>query len=63
MKRLWLILLFPMLAGCWDSENIEDLSHVMGVGIAKSKNNDEIMLTQQILVPPRSVFEKRIKSN
>lgn len=34
-----------------------------GVGIAKSKNNDEIMLTQQILVPPRSVFEKRIKSN
>ncbi|MFP3512311.1 hypothetical protein SB775_22290 [Peribacillus sp. SIMBA_075] len=39
MKRLWLILLIPMLAGCWDSENIEDLSHVMGVGIHAHQAN------------------------
>ncbi|MGE7607038.1 Ger(x)C family spore germination protein [Peribacillus frigoritolerans] len=52
MKRLWLILLIPLLTGCWDSENIEELSLVVGVGIDKSKKKDEIMLTQQILVPP-----------
>ncbi|WP_249597991.1 Ger(x)C family spore germination protein [Peribacillus frigoritolerans] len=52
MKRLWLILLIPLLAGCWDSENIEELSLVVGMGIDKSKKKDEIMLTQQILVPP-----------
>ncbi|MCM3675391.1 hypothetical protein M3699_16300 [Peribacillus simplex] len=52
MKRLWLILLIPLLTGCWDSKNIEELSLVVGVGIDKSKKKGEIMLTQQILVPP-----------
>lgn len=52
MKRLWLILLIPLLTGCWDSKNIEELSLVVGVGIDKGKKKDEIMLTQQILVPP-----------
>ncbi|PJN88750.1 Ger(x)C family spore germination protein [Bacillus sp. mrc49] len=52
MKRLWVLLLIPLLSGCWDSENIEDLSLVVGVGIDLSKNKNEIKLTQQILVPP-----------
>lgn len=52
MKRLWFILLIPLLTGCWDSQNIEELSLVVGMGIDNSKKKDEIMLTQQILVPP-----------
>ncbi|KON69077.1 hypothetical protein AKG34_09970 [Peribacillus butanolivorans] len=52
MKKLWMILLIPLLSGCWDSHNIEELSLVVGEGIDKSKKNDEIKLTHQILVPP-----------
>lgn len=58
MKRLWLILLIPLLTGCWDSQNIEELSLVVGMGIDNSKKKDEIMLTQQILVPPGSSVQE-----
>ncbi|WHY59080.1 Ger(x)C family spore germination protein [Peribacillus simplex] len=58
MKRLWLILFIPLLAGCWDSQNIEELSLVVGMGIDNSKKKDEIMLTEQILVPPGSSVQE-----
>ncbi|CAH0162241.1 Spore germination protein A3 [Peribacillus sp. Bi96] len=58
MKRLWLILLIPLLSSCWDSHNIEELSLVVGMGIDKSKKKNEIMLTEQILVPPGNSLQE-----
>ncbi len=42
-----------LLSGCWDSENIEELSLVIGVGLDKP-NDKNLELTQQILVPKKS---------
>lgn len=39
-----------LLSGCWDSENIEELSLVIGVGLDKP-DDENLELTQQILVP------------
>ncbi|MCB4340573.1 spore germination receptor protein GerAC [Bacillus subtilis] len=41
-----------LLSGCWDSENIEELSLVIGVGLDKP-DNENLELTQQILVPKK----------
>ncbi|MED4557531.1 Ger(x)C family spore germination protein [Bacillus subtilis] len=41
-----------MLSGCWDSQNIEELSLVIGVGLDKP-NDKNLELTQQILVPKK----------
>lgn len=42
-----------LLSGCWDSENIEELSLVIGVGLDKP-DDENLELTQQILVPKKS---------
>lgn len=39
-----------LLSGCWDSENIEELSLVIGIGLDKP-DDENLELTQQILVP------------
>ncbi|MGN2617721.1 spore germination receptor protein GerAC [Bacillus stercoris] len=41
-----------LLSGCWDSENIEELSLVIGVGLDKPGDKN-LELTQQILVPKK----------
>ncbi|MEC1889589.1 spore germination receptor protein GerAC [Bacillus subtilis] len=41
-----------LLSGCWDSENIEELSLVIGVGLDKP-DDENLELTQQILVPKK----------
>nr|WGE05116.1 spore germination receptor protein GerAC [Bacillus subtilis] len=41
-----------LLSGCWDSEDIEELSLVIGVGLDKP-DDENLELTQQILVPKK----------
>ncbi|PLT35413.1 Ger(x)C family spore germination protein [Bacillus sp. V5-8f] len=45
-----LILTLSLLAGCWDSRELNDLALVVGAALDKSKE-DQIMLTVQILTP------------
>lgn len=48
-----------LLSGCWDSKNIEELSLVIGVGLDKPDDHN-LELTQQILVPKKSVQRKAL---
>lgn len=48
-----------LLSGCWDSENIEELSLVIGVGLDKP-DDENLELTQQILVPKKSALRRAL---
>ncbi|MEW9110592.1 MAG: Ger(x)C family spore germination protein [Cytobacillus gottheilii] len=45
-----LFVAISLLSGCWDSEEIEDLSLLVGVGIDLGED-DQLSLTHQILLP------------
>ncbi|WP_042460191.1 Ger(x)C family spore germination protein [Neobacillus dielmonensis] len=47
---LMLILLMP-LAGCWDREELEDRSYVIGLGLDKSKHKGKIRVTMLLANP------------
>ncbi|MBM0064853.1 Ger(x)C family spore germination protein [Alkalicoccobacillus gibsonii] len=47
-----LLIMAILLAGCWDSRSIEDISLVIGVGIDLEEDSDNIALGHQIIVPP-----------
>ncbi len=57
-KYIVIILCTLLLAGCWDSRNIEDLSLVIGVGPDKPEE-ENVEVTQQILVPQKQVPSSR----
>ncbi len=51
IKTLICVFLVFSLAGCWDSREIDTLAIVMGIGIDKAKQQDEITVTTQIVNP------------
>lgn len=52
IRMICILMCTILLSGCWDSQNIEELSLVIGVGIDKSDDKN-LELTQQILVPKK----------
>jgi Ger(x)C family germination protein len=46
-----LIVIFPLLTGCWDRVEMEDRAFVLGIGLDKGEKKDEIALTYQIAIP------------
>ncbi|MGG4491947.1 Ger(x)C family spore germination protein [Metabacillus idriensis] len=51
MKKILLIFITLMLSGCWDSQNIEDLSLVVGTGVDKIDPVEGVQLVHQIIMP------------
>ena len=50
-KSLWLLVAVILLTGCWDREEIEDRSYVIGLGLDHSKAKDKIKVTMLIANP------------
>ncbi|WP_042356005.1 Ger(x)C family spore germination protein [Bacillus rubiinfantis] len=46
-----ILLLIPLLTGCWDQNELTDLALVMAVGIDKGENGDKFDVSFQIVVP------------
>lgn len=61
-KSIVIILCTLLLAGCWDSRNIEDLSLVIGVGLDKPAE-ENVEVTQQILIPKKVSSEQSSSSD
>ncbi|WP_421726920.1 Ger(x)C family spore germination protein [Bacillus velezensis] len=57
-----IILCTLLLAGCWDSRNLEDLSLVIGVGLDKPEE-ENVEVTQQILVPQKASSQQSSSGN
>ncbi|XJZ28855.1 Ger(x)C family spore germination protein [Bacillota bacterium Lsc_1132] len=48
---LVILLIIPILGGCWNQKELTDLAFVMGIGVDKGKNGQKFMGTFQIVVP------------
>lgn len=46
-----ILLITPLLAGCWNHEELTDLALVTAVGVDKAKNNQGYQLTYEIVNP------------
>ncbi|WP_342046833.1 Ger(x)C family spore germination protein [Bacillus sp. OTU530] len=55
MKRIFtlLIVIVPLLTGCWSRQEVNDVAIVLGVALDKAKNGN-LLLTLQIAVPKAS---------
>lgn len=59
IRILSMFICILLLSGCWDSQNIEELSLIIGVGLDKPDDKN-LELTQQILVPKKSAPRKAL---
>jgi spore germination protein KC len=48
---LVLLLLLPLLSGCWNQQELTDLAFVMGIGIDKGSEDYRYMVTFQVVIP------------
>lgn len=56
MKKLYssiilIIIVLPMLSGCWNQRELTDLAFVMGLGIDKGTGKEKYDVTFQVVVP------------